>query len=80
MKPTLTTHATHPRRQWLVAAARWLALAGLAGLSAVLLGRRQAGADRADCLRVVPCGQCDQNSRCALPPALTWRETRERST
>jgi hypothetical protein len=70
-------HEANPtRRQWLTAAARWLMLSGLALVATVLgLRRGRASAGAAACPSETSCGRCGLNSRCALEPAMVWRQT-----
>ncbi len=70
----------NPRREWLTATFRWLALAGLAAVATVLGLRRSSDAGQSDCLRELPCGQCGLNRQCKIPQAAAWRDVQERNT
>ena len=70
----------NPRREWLTAVFRWLALAGMAAVATVLGLRRSPDTGQPDCLRGLPCGQCGLNRQCELPPAAVWRDAKERNT
>ena len=70
----------NPRREWLTAAFRGLALAGMAAAATALGLRRRPDTGLADCLRGLPCGQCGLNRQCELPRAAVWRDAKERNT
>ncbi|MCY2989219.1 MAG: hypothetical protein NTY19_15300 [Planctomycetota bacterium] len=79
----MTKHITdppNPRREWLTATFRWLALAGLAAVATVLGLRRSPDTGQPDCLRELPCGQCGLNRQCKIPQAAAWRNAQERNT
>ena len=63
------------RRAFVTGLVRWAALAGVAGVSAYLLARGEAGASDPQCPLALRCAQCPAQRACRLPQAASFPET-----